>query len=69
MVNEAERTTVQLYKTTTQRLRKLGQRNEDYDSIINRAIDGEFCERSHYRETSLDRRVMSESQKKRRVAK
>jgi hypothetical protein len=56
MSKELERTTLQVFKTTQRRLKKLGQRNEDYDSIINRAIDGDFCN-------------LSQSQKKRRDTK
>lgn len=37
-----EKTTIQVFLKTKERLRGLGERNEDYDSIINRAIDGEF---------------------------
>jgi len=38
-----EKTTIQIFVKTKEKLRSLGERNEDYDSIINRAIVGEFA--------------------------
>ena len=38
-----EKTTIQIFVKTKDKLRSLGERNEDYDSIINRAIVGEFA--------------------------
>lgn len=38
-----EKTTIQVYTTTRELLKDLGERGEDYDSIINRAISGEFA--------------------------
>ena len=55
MSEELERTTLQVFKTTQRRLKKLGQRNEDYDSIINRAIDGDFCNLSQSQKKSKRR--------------
>ena len=36
-------TTIQVYTETKDKLRKLGQKGEHFDSIINRAIGGEFA--------------------------
>jgi hypothetical protein len=34
-----KKTTIQIFVKTRDRLRKIGERNEDYDSIINRVIE------------------------------
>jgi hypothetical protein len=41
-----KKTTIQIFVKTKEKLRNLGERNEDYDSIINRMMAGEFSERN-----------------------
>jgi hypothetical protein len=37
-----KKTTIQVLQKTKEKLRNLGERNEDFDSIINRMMAGEF---------------------------
>ena len=37
-----KKTTIQIFQKTKEKLRSLGERNEDFDSIINRMMAGEF---------------------------
>jgi hypothetical protein len=37
-----KKTTIQIFVKTRDRLRSLGERNEDYDNIITRILDGDI---------------------------
>jgi hypothetical protein len=41
-----KKTTIQVFQKTKEKLRSFGERNEDFDSIINRMIAGEFSGKS-----------------------
>lgn len=44
------KTTIQVFLTTKHKLRMLGERNEDYDSIINRILEGDIVVRKQKKE-------------------
>ena len=50
---EEKKTTIQVFQKTKEKLRRLGQRNEDFDSIINRMMAGEFSQQKQKKAEAL----------------